>query len=235
LVYMDRLGVLGVGLTVFTSLLTIWSYLFLMNIPLTALGIGLLILGISILLTPTHPIPPHAVRALLEGSTLNIEALLEELNITNRGYYVKGADGRVYVLIPIGRDTGPPIGELEIKGLVTKIQDGKYLTIIPPSSEIIYVQELSEAGFDDALNYIIVDLSELAESVETSTVGEYVVVKIRKPRGHVASWRFRNVLGSLEASIAASLLAKKYGVARIVDEVDMEGERIITLEVFQHG
>jgi hypothetical protein len=232
---MDRLGVLGVGLTVFTSLLTIWSYLFLMNIPLTALGIGLLILGISILLTPTHPIPPHAVRALLEGSTLNIEALLEELNITNRGYYVKGADGRVYVLIPIGRDTGPPIGELEIKGLVTKIQDGKYLTIIPPSSEIIYVQELSEAGFDDALNYIIVDLSELAESVETSTVGEYVVVKIRKPRGHVASWRFRNVLGSLEASIAASLLAKKYGVARIVDEVDMEGERIITLEVFQHG
>jgi len=235
LVYMDRLGVLGAGLTVFASLLTIWSYLFLMNIPLTALGIGLLILGISILLTPPHPIPPHAVRALLEGSTLNIEALLEELNITNRGYYVKGADGRVYVLIPIGRDTGPPIGEFEIKGLVTKIQDRKYLTIIPPSSEIIYVQELSEAGFDDALNYIIVDLSELAESVETSTVGEYVVVKIRKPRGHVASWRFRNVLGSLEASIAASLLAEKYGIARIVDEVDMGGERIITLEVFQHG
>jgi hypothetical protein len=60
-------------------------------------------------------------------------------------------------------------------------------------------------------------------------------VKIKKPRGHVASWRFRNVLGSLEASIAASLLAKKYGVARVIDEVDRGDERIITLEVFQHG
>ena len=200
-----------------------------------ALGIGLIILGISILLTPTHPIPPHAVRALLEGSTLNIEALLEELNITNRGYYVKGADGRVYVLIPVGRDIGPPIGGFEIKGLVTKIQDRKYLTVIPPSSEIIYAQELSEVRFSDALNYILVDISELAESVETSIVGEYVVVKVKKPRWHVASWRFRNVLGSLEASIAASLLAKEHGIARIVDEVDMGDERIITLEVFQHG
>ena len=235
MIYMDRLSILGAGLTVFASSLTIWSYLFLMNIPLTALGIGLIILGISILLTPTHPIPPHAVRALLEGSTLNIEALLEELNITNRGYYVRGADGRVYVLIPVGRDVGPPMGEFEFKGLVAKVQDRKYLTIIPPSSEIIYVQELSEAGFDDALNHILVDLSELAESVETSIAGEYAVVRIRKPRGHVASWRFRNVLGSLEASIAASLLAKKHGIARIVDEVDMGGERIITLEVFQYG
>ena len=232
---MDRLSILGVALTIFASLLTIWSYLFFMNIPLTALGIGLIILGISILLTPTHPIPPHTVRALLEGSTLNIEALLEELNITNRGYYVKGADGRVYVLIPVDRDVGPPIEEFEFKGLVTKIQDRKYLTIIPPSSEIIYVQELSEAEFDDALNYILVDLSELAESVKTSTVGEYVVVKINKTIVHVTSWRFGNVLSSLEASIAASLFAKKHGITRIVDEVDMEGERIITLEVFQHG
>jgi hypothetical protein len=231
---MDRLNILGAGLTVFASVLTIWSYFFFMNISLTALGIGLIVLGVSILLTPTHPVPPHAVRALLEGSTLNIEALLEELNITTRGYYVKGSDGKVYVLIPIGRDIGPPIGEFEFKGLVTKINDRKYLALIPPSSEIIHVQELAEAEFDDALNYVLIDFSELAESAETST-GEHVVVKIKKPRGHVASWRFRNVLGSLEASIAASLLAKKYGVARVIDEVDRGDERIITLEIFQHG
>lgn len=148
---------------------------------------------------------------------------------------MKGADGRVYVLIPVGKDVSPPIEGFECKGLVTKIHDRKYLTIIPPSSEIIHVQELSEAEFNDALNHVLVDLSELAESVESSIVGEYVVVKIRKPRGHVASWRFRNVLGSLEASIAASLLAKKCGIIRIVDEIDMEDERVITLETFQHG
>lgn len=231
---MDKLNVLGAGLTVFASVLTIWSYLFFRNIPLTALGIGLTILGISILLTPTNPIPPHAVRALLEGATLNIEALLEELNITNKGYYVKGVDGRVYVLIPIGRDSGPPTGEFEVKGLVAKTHDKKYLVVVPPSSEVTISQELSEAGFDDALNYLLVDLTELAESVETSH-GEYVVVKIKKLKSHLTSWRFRNVLGSLEASMAASLLAKTYGVARIVNEVDVKNDRIITLEVFQHG
>ena len=206
-----------------------------MNIPLTALGIGLIILGISILLTPAHPVPPHTVRALLEGSTLNIEALLEELNITNKGYYVRGADGRIYVFIPIDRDSGPPIGEFEFKGLVTKVNDKRYLTIIPPSSEIVNIQELSEAEFNDALSYVLVDISELAESVETYTVGYHIVVRVKKPRGYVASWRFRNVLGSLEASIAASLLAKRYGLSKVVDEMDMEGERIITLEVFSYG
>ena len=235
MIYMDRSSTLGVGLTVFASLLTLWSHLFLTNIPLTALGIGLIILGISILLTPAHPVPPHTVRALLEGSTLNIEALLEELNVTNKGYYVRGADGRVYVFIPIDRDSGPPIGEFEFRGLVTKVNDERYLTIIPPSSEIANIQEMLEAEFDDALSYVLVDLSELAESVETYTAGDHVVVRVKRPRGHVASWRFRNVLGSLEASIAASLLAKRYGRARVVDEMDMEGERIITLEVFSYG
>jgi hypothetical protein len=60
----------------------------------------------------------------------------------------------------------------------------------------------------------------------------HVIVSIKKPRSRLASWRFRNVLGSLEASIAASLLAKIYGVARVVDEVDRDHEKIITLEVF---
>jgi hypothetical protein len=199
---------------------------------LTALGIGLTVLGVSILLTPTHPMPPHAVRALLEGATLNIEALLEELNITNKGYYVKAVDGRVYALIPISSDVGPPRGEFELKGFVTKIDDRKYIVVVPPSTEIIRAQELSEAKFEDALNYVLVDIAELAESVESVSMENHVIVSIKKPRSRLASWRFRNVLGSLEASIAASLLAKIYGVARVVDEVDRDHEKIITLEVF---
>jgi hypothetical protein len=176
--------------------------------------------------------PPHEVWALLEGATLNIEALLEELNITNKGYYVKAVDGRVYALIPTGSDIGPPRGEFELKGLVAEIDDRKYIVVVPPSSEIIRAQELSEARFEDALNYVLVDIAELAESVESVSGENHVVVSIKKPRSRLASWRFRNVLGSLEASIAASLLAKTYGVARVVDEVDRDHEKIITLEVF---
>ena len=231
---MDKLNIFGAGLTVFSTVLTIWSYLFLSNIPLTALGVGLIVLGVSFILTPTHPIPPHTVRALLEGATLNIEAILEELNISNRGYYVRAADDRVYVLIPIGRDAGPPSREFEVKGLIAKNHDRRYLLVIPPSSEIIQVEEVSRAGFNDALSYVLVDLTELAESVETSS-GERFIVRVKKPRGHLTSLRFRNVLGSLEASIAASLLAKTYGIVRIASEVDEGYERVITLEVFQYG
>ncbi len=228
---MDRLSVFATGLTVFASLLALWSYLVFRNIPLTALGIGLIILGISLLLTPIHPIPPHAVRALLEGATLNIEALLEELNISNKGYYVKASDGRVYVFIPVGRDGGPPHEVFEVKGLLAKCGESRYLVVVPPSSEILKVGEVLNARFEEALNYVLVDLTELAESVEVS-VGEKVVVKIVKPRGHLTSLRFRNVLGSLEASITASILANSHGIVRIVDEVDKGGQKIITLDVF---
>jgi hypothetical protein len=230
----DKLNTLGACMTVFATGLAVWSYFLLSNIPLTALGIGLMILGVSFLLTPAYPMPSHAVRALLEGATLNIEALLEELNISNRGYYVKAADDRVYAFIPIGGDTGPPSGGVEVKDLIARGPKGKYLVVVPPSSEIIRVEEVSRAEFDDALKYVLVDLAELAESVETAT-GEHIVIKIKKPRGHLTSLRFRNVLGSLEASIAASLLARTYGAARIVDEVDRGGERVITLKAYHHG
>lgn len=229
---MDRLHIFGVGLTIFSTILALWSYIVFSNITLTALGIGLTILGISLVLTPPHPIPPQAIRALLEGATLNIEAILEELNISTRGYYVRASDDKIYVFIPIGKDAGPPSKDLSIKGLIAKNGKSSYIVLIPPSSEIIKVPEVSEARFEDALNFVLVELAELADSIEVST-GENIVIKVRNPRSYVTAWRYRSVLGSLEASIAALLLVRDHRVARIIEELEEDGDRIIVLEIIE--
>ncbi len=91
---MDRFNAFGITLASFGALFSLLSYALIYSIPLIALGIGALILGLSIAITPVSPMPKRAVRALIEGSLMNLEALLEELDMSNKGYYVLGGTGR---------------------------------------------------------------------------------------------------------------------------------------------
>lgn len=227
---MEKMHAFGVGLTSFSAALTIWSYLILSNIPLTALGIGLTILGISIFITPPYPIPSQTIRTLLEGSVLSLEALLEELNISAKGYYVQRQDGRVYLYIPMQKDAEPPTGKTDVTGLIAQEGGKGYLVLLPPASELIKSQEISDMGLDTALNHVLVDITELTDSVDVS-ISELVTVRMKAPKANIGAGRFKNTFGSLEASIAACITASLIGPTKIVDEIDGEDTRIVLLEV----
>lgn len=227
---MHRLHAFGIGLTSFSAAMAAWSYMIIGSIPLTALGIGLSILGISIILTPTETVNPRTIRTLLEGSVLSLEALLEEFNVSSRGYYVMATDGRVYLYVPIGGSSGPPSNPANITGLVSTSGRGRYLVLIPPGSEIVRSPEIPVMSLEDSLRHILVELTDLADGVEVE-VGERVVVWLKSPRGHISAGRFKNVFGSLEASIVACMIASILGVCRVVEEREMKNSRIIILEV----
>ncbi len=52
------------------------------------------------------------------------------------------------------------------------------------------------------------DLTEICESVKV-VEGEDVVIEVRSPRSSIGAHRFKKVLGSLEASMAACIVAAK--------------------------
>ena len=57
----------GVSLTVLGELFTVYCYLVVRSVPLTALGIALAILGASISILSQNPVPTEAIRGMVEG------------------------------------------------------------------------------------------------------------------------------------------------------------------------
>ncbi|RLF99009.1 MAG: hypothetical protein DRN49_04990, partial [Thaumarchaeota archaeon] len=168
---MEKLHIFALGLLIFSIPFTVTSCIILSNIPLTALGIGLIILASSILLTPLQSIPPKAIRAMLEGSILSLEAILEEFDISRRGYYVRADDGRVYLYVPLREDGGPPTERVEPSGLIHEEGNSRYLVLIPPASELVKIPEISGMSLESALTYMLVDLMEVADSIEVMSDG----------------------------------------------------------------
>ena len=227
---MEKLHFFGASLLTFSIPFTAVSLLILENIPLTALGIGLIILATSILLTPTRSVPPQAVRAMLESSILSLEEILEEFEIARRGYYIRAPDGRVYLYVPLREDVGPPSCREEPIGLVYRESGVEYLVLVPPAAELVKSSEVSGIGFETALTYVLIDLLEAADSLEVVTDG-FITVKLRNVKSHVSAGRFKTIFGSLEASIAACIAANLLGPIRVAEEFEKGDDRIIILEV----
>ncbi|MEM3070949.1 MAG: hypothetical protein QW638_08665 [Candidatus Bathyarchaeia archaeon] len=229
---MERFNALGATLASFGAFLALASHLIISNIPLTALGIGILILGLSMFLTPTEPIPKKAVRSLLEGSALSLEALLEEFDATNRGYYIQHEDGRIYVQIPLANDRGPINPNPSTGSIITEKDGEPYLIVLPPASELVRTGGLPES-LEAALTEALVEVTELCESVEVA-VGEGINLRVRGARGWLGAGRFKRVLGSQEASLAACIAAATLKQPiRVVSEEDEGRGRRITLEVIK--
>jgi len=227
---LEKFYLFAAGLLGFSVPFAAASFLILGSVPLTALGIGLAILAASMLLTPIRVVPPQAIRAMLEGSISSLEAILEEFKVSEKGYYVRAVDGRVYVYVPLGGDHGPPRSEQAPQGLIHRDDGSRYLVLVPPASELVRSPEISSMSFESAVGYVMIDLTELADSIEVVTDG-FITIRLRSVKSHVSAWRFKQVFGSLEASIAACIAANLLGPTRVVDELEEPGSKVIVLEV----
>ena len=226
----------GYGLAALGAGLAGFSWYLLQSTPMTALGIGIAVVGASIGITPTSPVPSKAVRKLLEGSMLNIEAILEDTGAANRGYYVPEAasargpgegegkgGGMVRVFVPLGEDAAP--ASWEPRGLVSEMGGREYLVLHPPGSLLLRNEELS-GDLEPLLHYFLVEETGLVESLSASEAAGSVAVEFRRPRAGPPSGRARRVMGSLESGIAAAIIASAKGrVARVASEDDSKGDR----------
>ncbi|MEM0203251.1 MAG: hypothetical protein QXO16_04630 [Archaeoglobaceae archaeon] len=220
---MEEKDLFAIAIASFSSVFSTLSYFLIGSIPLTALGIGLLIFSVSLLLTDFTPIPSQTTKALLESSVLNIEAILEEFGINKKAYYVP-KENKAYLLIPIDHEEVPK--SFEVKGLITSIDGKNYLSLFPPAG-VVSVESL-EAGIYDYL----VEKTGLADSVNVLDQGERIVVEIQKPKAKVFAKRFREVAGSMEASIVASVAAVAKGkVVQIESEEEEKNRRKVVLRV----
>jgi len=226
----SRLVGFGLAMVFFGVPFTAFSYWILSSVPLTALGLACVILGATVVITPSSPVPIKVIRAMVEGSCVNVETLLEECNVMEKAFYLPPKEGRVYVFVPLRFNPHLPDASEVMRApmrVITEVRGSPGLLIFPPGSELTRLSGLSSgSGLEDALRHVLVDFVEAAESVKAVREGDKVVVDLVRPRLRTDFQRFRRALGSLVTSIAGCVLASCLELPVVFDEEQADGERV---------
>ena len=199
----------GAGIASFGAVVAFVSYYFLLSVPFAALGVACVILGGATLTLPESPVPSGAVRGVIHASVMNVEALLEEFDVREKAVYLPPKDGQAVAFVPLAVNPHPPEFEAMLdapRRLVSEAGGVPVLLVIPPGSELVRAAELSEAsGLEDAIQYILTEVSELCSSAKAVVTGDRLVVEMRGIKLKTEAAKYLVSLGSIPASIAASV------------------------------
>jgi len=229
----DRLITLGIGLTTFGVVFSIGAYFLLSSIPLTALGIGITILGITTLLTPSQPIPKETIADLIKSSCDNIESILEATGAFIKAIYIPSSNEKVYAYIPLVANPHiPPPKEVSqyLDKVVVKHGRSVGIVITPPGFELkkLNVSQEGSRDLESLVEQILVDLSGIAEGIKLLEEGNSIILEVRRPRVNVDYPRFNLVMGSLPSCMAAQAIALALSTPIQIGEEKQEKDRIVT-------
>jgi len=203
----DRVAGAGLSLIVFGVVFGGYSYLVVGDSTYTALGLACVVLGAVMVMVPSSPVPLSAVRAMVEGSAVNVEALLEEYEARGKAVYLPPRDRRVYCYVPLGEFSDADLAGV-LRSPVRVLAGSGGLMVFPPGAEVVRLCDLGEeAGLEDALSYVLVDYLEAVDSVKAAEAGDNLVVQVTGPRMETGFPLFAACLGSAVVSVAGCVAA----------------------------
>lgn len=224
------------------------SYLLLHSIPIIALGISLIVIGIICLtLGKTRPkISPELSNLLMDIGIENLGSLLEELGLKARGMYLPSSlcGGKPRAIIPLRHDQQYPIirKPLQQRLVVSFGEDPEDIGILVTTtgSNILDTLEKKPGASPEeiaiALTTLLVGTLDIAGGVKISMGDNRAIVRISHPRLKEISnsWAVQS-LGSPAASIAASIVAEALEKPVVIEsETSRPQENIITLEILSN-
>jgi len=210
----DRYTRAGVVLLVFGAPFAVFSYWVLGDVTFTSVGLACVILGATAVLVPSRAVPGESVRALVEASAVNVEAVLEEFDAVGKAVYLAPRGDRVYCFVPLRDEVVQGGFDRVPVRVISRVGGVDGLFVFPPGGEVVRLAGLGEeSGVEDALVYVLVDYVELVEGVRAVETGDRVVVELVRPRVDTEYTRYKQCLGSLSSSVAGCVLAWVYDVS----------------------
>jgi hypothetical protein len=236
--------VLGIILSVAGAVMAPVFYYFFMSVPLTAVALSSIILGLaSFFLASARPyISPEASQILLKAGMENTAALLEEIGIRNKAIYLpaKMRDGYPQAIIPIREDCNLQSIRDKLPGrLIVRYgprADDMAIAVTTPGS--INLEMLENAPgpsayeIEAAIGYILTGVLDIANGVKVDMTDSRVNIEVRNAKmGYEEIWYYY-CLGSPIASITAAISSEALQKPiRIFEEKYHKGKYQIVLEV----
>src|SRR5712664_1021495 len=158
---------LALVLSIFGMSLTLYSYLIVGIVPLAALGISCIILGFTAVSLPRQGGGGFGTRAMLQGATLSVEALLDRCTVRRATYLPPSVDGLISAYIPLGPETGT-LSKDEMrqapKSLVSDNQKG--VLVYPIGSVLTRIPEFQNGiSLEERIRYILVESADICSQV----------------------------------------------------------------------
>lgn len=175
-------------------MLSLASFFVLGSDTLTALGIGIVVVGLTLVAVKEG----GETVTIIEGGLANLELLLEDLDVSQRGYYFPRGD-RVNVYVPLSGKAEFP----EPEGVITVKDGSSVLVLYPP----VYVVKDLGKSIDSLVEEYVVERG-LADSVKVVKTGNAYVVEVKGNKVRTPG-RVKLVMGSCVTSVVASLIALK--------------------------
>lgn len=218
----ESFSLFGKIMIIFGTVISLFFYIFFGNIPLTALGIGSIIVGIAAILLPEEPIPSLTIRSLIESSALTIEAILEELRIESKGIYLPPNETYVSVVLPLKSIESLEFDEFSKDNVFLLVRNTPAIKFFPPGCTIAKSIINQDLSLDEALEKVLVDTTEFCSKVKLVETVEGIVIEIDSPYTKEKLPYFSKCLGSLPASLCAIVTAtvKKSALQIIKEEID---------------
>jgi len=234
---------LGIVLCVAGAWFAPGAYLVVESVPLTAIAISTIVIGIVCIALPNYRpyISPEACQILLKTGMENTAALLGGLGLKNKALYLPSSmgDGHPQAIIPL-EDGDSNLIQAKIPGrLIVRYGAAPHDMAIAVTTPGSMSSELLKTApgptpeeIESAASYILIGMLDLADSVTVSLSDARVDVLVRGARiRYEETWYYR-CLGSPIASIVAAICSEALGKpVRIGKESCSRGESHITLEV----
>ena len=229
----DRNTIVGLDFLVVGFVVSGLGYTLAQSIPIAAFGFALAVIGALLLLVVPEPVPQDAYRALLSDSIRNVEIILEETDLHERGYFMQLEDGEIRALIPLSALKATVGGESISSATLRELDRAprrfiidyhglRGLMLIPPGAQIVKLARVEKGGdLEESLRSVLVEFSDLASSVRAvEEEGSRVVrIQIAKPKLTSESPFFNRCLGSPVSCIAGCVATVVKGrPVRILDE-----------------
>ena len=242
--------ILGTGLLVAGVGLAPVAYLLIGAIPLAALGLAMVILGmVCIALDMATPKVPTGVSLILmESGVENIAVLMEELGLRSRGIYLPSSSvegQKAQALIPLRPEGtsitfGRPLARRFIVKYGPEDMDMGLLVSTPGSAALRMLESKpgpSSAEMGMALTSLLVGAIDAASAVSVFTENSKVTVEITGSKFPTNHNRLQECLGSPIASIAASIASEALDKP-VTIEHEQQGKRgryIVQLRVMSES
>jgi hypothetical protein len=243
-----RYNLLGWGLLLAGTGILPTSYFLLHSIPIIALGISLITVGIICLtLGKSRPkISPELSSLLMDTGVENLGSLLEELGLKARAMYLPSSlcGGKPKAIIPLHHnphypDIKKPLQQRLLVSFGENPEDIGILVTTVGSNIVGTLEKKPEAYPEEiatALTTLLVGTLDMAGKIKISIGDNRAIVRISHPRLMESSnsWAVQS-LGSPAASIAASIVAEALEKPVVIEsETSKRQENIITLEILSN-
>jgi hypothetical protein len=237
--------IIGIVLAVSGAVMAPIFYFIIGSVPLTAVGLSTLILGLTcaVLANARPYISPEASRVLLKTGMENTAALIEELGIQTRAIYLPSSlrNGQPQALIPLVDHPDSFQFKEKLPGrLIVRYgpgADDMALAVTTPGSINVAMLDNKPGNTADeiesAITYLLTGVLDIASGVKVNIADSRLVVEVFGDRMGYEDILYYQCVGSPTASIAAAVVSEALEKpVRIVTESRHKQSSRITLEVY---